>query len=767
MALASTIQGDWSGGAYTGRQAPKNAVYDAVNLLVNDEGLLYKRGGSAYHSASDASSDLYRLHALYMRAPAANRIILRRAGSSAVNVLDGSLNPISMSGDSEWSRPASVGDYAIFAVGWKQILLYGGSQLATGYNTGTVTATNGSSTVVGVGTSWVGNVDAGMLLNIAGTDFGVVQAVTDNTHINLASPWANTTAGASAYTLVRTQVLNIAAIAFSAGTRQFAVAAGSGSPRLLFCAGNRVYFTSRGNALDFDPANYHEIPASAQIIGAEGRGDNALIFTTEGVWEIDNLSLDAVDDFGNQQQIVSQVNRDVILWDDYGISGFAGKLVIPAIDDVYLFGSGTALAPVTGGRGSQYDGGIRNQYREYVAAGYQTGQASTFQGHYILPILNGTAWVDTLVCRLDHGAAWTRWAGGAGGAGYAVLVEQAARQPKLLGLSGKRVVDLTGAFDPSSSNATDADGTAPSLEITTRDYPTGGQQGGFVVKARARYELVDGEGNIPDDFNRADGPVGSAWTANPWDRPNNDGLEIVSHQAASNTSGVATTKSWFNRSRQSGAMRTQVTFKARPGVNVNSLAFVALGFVQDPGTNNASGYEARFRFETAADTVVIDRWDTTTNTRIYGVTSLAGRLVADDVLTFTLATDGTLTILVNGAVIGSVVDTAYFNAGQPAYVELGIGDNTGLQSDIRVDSSLPVVAIDYSSDQDDGIFTELTSKGEQGGAAGWSISDGSVYQWADVGKKRERIRFRLTVTSAVSSFVLRTFEMLTRPSGKQ
>jgi hypothetical protein len=73
----------------------------------------------------------------------------------------------------------------------------------------------------------------------------------------------------------------------------------------------------------------------------------------------------------------------------------------------------------------------------------------------------------------------------------------------------------------------------------------------------------------------------------------------------------------------------------------------------------------------------------------------------------------------------------------------------------------------FSSDQDAGVFTELTSRGEQGGEDGWTESDGSKFNWALVGKKRERIRFRFTVAGACTSFVLRSIELLTRPSGKQ
>jgi hypothetical protein len=213
-----------------------------------------------------------------------------------------------------------------------------------------------------------------------------------------------------------------------------------------------------------------------------------------------------------------------------------------------------------------------------VKAGYQPGMATVYRGHYILPIMNGSTWVDTLVCRIDRDAAWTRWAGHAGGPAYSVLTGEASRQPKLLALRGPRVLDLSGAFTPDATVAQDADGTTSDCVMTTTDFPTGDNQYGFVQRARLRYELTD---------------------------------------------------------------------------------------------------------------------------------------------------DG------NGA------------------------------------TAAPTVAIAYSSDQDGGTFTTLTERGEQGGAAGWGVSDGSKYQWALVGKRRERIRFRVTVTGACASFVLRSIELLLRPTGKQ
>ena len=58
MTLAETLQDDFGFGIFRGRKSPANAVYDAVNAFVDDEGNLFKRGGSAFYSASNASITL-------------------------------------------------------------------------------------------------------------------------------------------------------------------------------------------------------------------------------------------------------------------------------------------------------------------------------------------------------------------------------------------------------------------------------------------------------------------------------------------------------------------------------------------------------------------------------------------------------------------------------------------------------------------------------------------------------------------------------------
>jgi hypothetical protein len=294
-------------------------------------------------------------------------------------------------------------------------------------------------------------------------------------------------------------------------------------------------------------------------------GDAALFFTTAGVWRISNLSLDAVDDAGNVQHIVEQVNKDLALWDDVGLAAWDSGLVVPAIDDVYLASPDFALRSISEG--------LRPLYRSYVNAGYQPGMASIHRGHYWLPILNGTTLVDTLVCRLDRptqtpsGRAiwpWTRWSGQASSPAYAALVAEAARQPKLLGLSGTRVTNLTATLD--GQGATDADGSNIGLTLTTNDVPL---SDGTATKLRLRYELVSaGTPTVTTEYS-SDQDAG-AFTA----------LTVKGGQYGA-TGGVASsggTYSWWRVNKRRERIRFRVTF----GGTITSVVMRALEVLSRP-----------------------------------------------------------------------------------------------------------------------------------------------------------------------------------------
>lgn len=510
MALASTLTDDWSGGIYRGKRAPANAVYDATNALVNDEGFLFRRGGSAFRSNTNA-------------------------GAALIGLADVSLplGPATLVWSSSKMYTLSHTDDATPS-----------SDLVAGFGGG-ATAPRAFTRGAGVGNAWY--------IPTAATTSNQLLKVFKNPATQDAEIEALVTTPSSAVSYV-TAV---------------------GGPRLIATYQNRAYFSGAGTPDTFTSGDYHELPQNAQIIGADSIGDTLVLFTTAGVWVVENMALDSVDDFGNIQHQVNQVSKDLILWGDPGVAAWQGGLVVPAIDDVFLFSPGSAPQPITGARGSAFDGGIRDLYRGYVRSGYAPGLATVFRGHLLLPVLNGTSWVDTLVCRLDHGLAWTRWDGHAASTAFAVRVGQSTRTPKLLGIASQRVTDLTDCFAPSASNSQDADGTSHACTTITRDLPTGTQPS-FVQRARLTYELT------------------------------------------------------------------------------------------------------------------------------------------------------------------------------------GDGAHTA-----------PTVALAYSSDQDAGSFTTLTENGLQNGGTAGAVSDGSKYSWWLVAKRRPKIRFRITMSGAAATFVLRSIEMLTRPQGRQ
>lgn len=497
MALASTDQADFGAGIYRGREAPPNAVYDAVNALVDDEGQLFRRGGGSYVTTSNAGANLFSLKSSYLPMPSAQRTIAFSAtnhyavnGSSFVTLGTPASGPYP---PPQGSRIAAAGKIIVWPVLFTaptELLVgtYGGSLKASEYTTGTVTVTNGSATVTGSGTSWSANVDAGMFFDATGgtTRLLLVKSVTSNTSLILDQPWNGTTAAGVSYAARPVEFLgsspSLATIfqpALSSAAQPYVAYVGR---RILMAYGTRIAFTSIDEPSVQSATDYHELPGDAFITGLDGIGDTAYVFTTEGVWTIAGLFLDPVDAYGNIQHAAGRNNKNVILWGDSGLAAWTAGFVVPAIDDVYLLGPDGSSVAITGN--------IRPLYRSYVAAGYQPGLATTHRGHYFLPIMSGTTLIDTLVCRLDRDTAWTRWAGHSAAPGYATQVGATTRSPKLLAVQGQRVLDLTGTLVPASTNALDADGTTSDCVITTRDFPLG-QQPGLVKKARLRYELTD------------------------------------------------------------------------------------------------------------------------------------------------------------------------------------------------------------------------------------------------------------------------------------
>lgn len=293
--------------------------------------------------------------------------------------------------------------------------------------------------------------------------------------------------------------------------------------RLFAGVGSQVRFSGIGTpTAAFDPTDFHEIPAGAQIKGLEGLRDAVAVFTTQGIWVISNLGFDLTDADGNVQHRVDYYSRDVVLWGNSGVAGFAGGLVVPAMDAVWLVSLGvTSEVQVPFARISDP---IASLYQEYVRAGYQPGQAAVYRSHYFLPILDGLRLVDMLVCKLNlPGRPWTRLAGyGAQLTGLAVRSPQAVTTaPALIGASATngRVLDLH-YLEPGATTAFDADGSAPDHFVEPRSYPTGnGFNRNTVLRLVADYQLVpvNTAPVVEASWLSGRAPVGgSAWGSAAW-----------------------------------------------------------------------------------------------------------------------------------------------------------------------------------------------------------------------------------------------------------
>lgn len=429
--MAVVTQDDFGAGIYRGRRAPRDAVYDAVNALLDDEGQLFRRGGSAYKTPSNVAAATLVGIADAVVAGTAVTLVWTQGSGEFWRVDDAGAATLIPEVPTVQLRPfargAGVGDYWIAAIGvGGRALLYDG-----------VSATISTYPMSAV---------------------------------------------------------------------EFVTAVGSPA-RLIATVGSRAYFSNPGDPTAIASGSYHELPNRAVIVGADSIGDSVVLFTTMGVWAVTNMSLDPVDDAGNIQHTVQRVS-DLILWGDPGITGYAGRLIVPAIDDVWLFAPGEPPQPVSGDSGNEK---IRPLYRSYVKAGYQPGTAAMHRGHYFLPIVNGTTLVDVLVCRLDRGAAWTRWSGHAAAGAYAVRIGSGTRSPKLLGINGTRVTDLTACMD-SPGAASDADGSTPTFTVDSNDFELGpAPRGGTLEKVRATYETTGGSPTV--DAYSAVGPEGSGYTA--------------------------------------------------------------------------------------------------------------------------------------------------------------------------------------------------------------------------------------------------------------
>lgn len=485
-------------------------VYDLQNGLYDDDGSIYRRGGSVYKSnAAFGTSCRWVWDGVFA---AGQRTVF--ASTSAFGVLDSDdATPVSLGGAglAEPVSAAMVGGILFIGGG----TMYAGSRKAADYSTGTVSVTQGSKVVTGSGTTWLANVDPGMLLRLAGSYY-VVASVDSNTQVTLAEGYLGATAATQSYTLTRLGAAGSHVNSPTPGAVTASIYA-TVAGRLIACVGSKVMFsegvdagTGTGTSLaarvgafrtfSFPVRNVQEMPEGASIVGAMAVGSRLLVLTTAGVWVLSNMGLNITDASGNLQQRVEQVS-DVVGWGPPGVTPWEQTLVVACTDGVYALDGISRPLPLARA--------ITPKLVAYVRAGHKPGGAGVYKSHLVLPVLDASNdVVDMLICRLDRTVKtrqgdvfpWS-FADGHGGNVACVAPRAAAgaqRLPDLLGVGGPRVLRLGGFWEPTAAVKNDADGSTHNLDLVTRDYATGADGIFNLVRLlKLWYELVDAGSDDP------------------------------------------------------------------------------------------------------------------------------------------------------------------------------------------------------------------------------------------------------------------------------
>lgn len=470
-------------------------LFAVLNGLLNDDGSVYKRGGS--ESVSNAALGVTGRYVWDGWLQPGRRTFWASGAAFGTLAADGKTPVVSGGAGYTVPLPARAIQDLLFVGGG---LIYGGSRKAADYSTGTVKVINGSSTVTGTGTAWLANVDAGMLFRLPGENrLYVVASVTSDTQLTIRDNYEGVNAEGQAYTLKR---LETASKPYK--TSQLYCVAGQ---RLLVANGNTVEFSEPNKPhvyqakiapLETVVDNKHDIEEGTNIIAMESLGvDQAIVFHTRGVTSISNLAQSIVDGLGASQHRIDKLSSDVIAWGPAGIAGWRNALVVPAMDNVYVLDGTSAPRPLSHS--------ISAVYQRYVQEGFSPGGAWTFRDHYFLPILDAAGTPqDLLSCRLDrplssrgqtlfpwstHSGAGAKVAAGAvrstSAPGDVPAVYAAANDGKL--------INMATFFTPSAAVKNDHDGTTGLFSIITRDFPAGDLSIGRFRKLRLLYELEAAE----------------------------------------------------------------------------------------------------------------------------------------------------------------------------------------------------------------------------------------------------------------------------------
>lgn len=492
MAQAQLIQEDFSGGSdrdVAPHLIDASAAYDYLNLVLDDDGSAYRRGGSVPFSLN-AMTGVGRF--LFdgilnsgRRTICADSTKTYVLGSDDVTLMD-----LDAAVGMPYPKQTAVMLGLVFIGGGA--ITAGARSSVTHTATSVVATTNGSRTVTRSSGTWSAIVVPGHLMRIGNARVYEVQSVESATSLTLRTNYQGSTA--TGQTAIFAPIYRM----FGSDPYHSAEYVAVCHNRMVAADGRIVRFSDIGNPHSYPVNNFHELPTGAQITGLAELGGSLIVFTTDGIWTIEGLAYEIVDSNGNGQHRVQRLSEAIVLAGVAGIAGHEQRLVVPASDGIYLLDGVSTPQRISRG--------IERPYRAWIRWGAKFGKAVVFRGHYILPIVSSDGVVmDTFVCRLDRPIKnrfskaswpWVRFSGDGGSTpAFAVRYGTSQLAPKLIGVQGRtgaKIVECSDFFNPESPNALDADGQPPVAQIVTRDYETGNLTENSVRSIKLRYELKGG-----------------------------------------------------------------------------------------------------------------------------------------------------------------------------------------------------------------------------------------------------------------------------------
>jgi len=489
---SQVVQEDFSGGSnrdVAPHLIDDTAAYDYLNMVLDDDGSAYRRGGSvAFSDNAMTGSGTFLFDGILN---AGRRTISADANKTYVlDSDDETLINLDASTGMSYPKQNAVMLGLVFIGGGA--ITAGARSSTTHTATSVVAVTNGSKTVTRSSGTWSAIVVPGHLMKIGTGRIYEVQSVESATSLTLRENYVGSTATG--------QTANFYPIYRVTGgdpyhTGEYVAVCNN---RLVIAEGRIVRFSAIGNPHSFPVNNKHELPSGARITGLAELGGTQIVFTTDGIWTIEGLAYEIVDASGNGQHRIRRLSEAIVLAGVAGIAGYEQQLVVPASDGIYLLDGVSTPQRISRG--------IERPYKAWIRWGARFGKAVVFRGHYILPIVSPLGTVkDMFICRIDRpvktrykGTSWP-WVRFSGDGGESAALEirhgDSTLDPKLFAVQGRaaaKIVECSDFFNPESPNANDADGLPPVAQIVTRDYETGNMTENSVRSVRLRYELKGG-----------------------------------------------------------------------------------------------------------------------------------------------------------------------------------------------------------------------------------------------------------------------------------